>query len=293
MPIPFVFGRERGRFFFTLAPSEWRIHEIEGPNNHVFTVLPALTEFGAAWAVGKTPVTNDQYREFVQATRWREPLGEHLQGHGEAARWLGPFRPWEEKEFSSLDLPVVCVDLRDAVAYSEWLSRKGLSLWSLKIAVTPTEVWDFAAFGSPYPSFDRRTWLTGLIHDNSKAPAIVSMAPERSNRFGVIDLFGNVWEWTFGEYSTPVVATEEQYRSTMRNLQLRGGSFLDNLAKINPVLTAGAMRDGIETKHSDLGFRLAAEIPISDLPEDVVEKLRSTPLIQKRDRGVQVGRSVA
>jgi hypothetical protein len=31
VPIPFVFGRERGRFFFTLAPSEWRIHEIEGP----------------------------------------------------------------------------------------------------------------------------------------------------------------------------------------------------------------------------------------------------------------------
>jgi formylglycine-generating enzyme required for sulfatase activity len=145
------------------------------------------------WMIGKTPVTNAEYREFVKASGGDEPVGEHFKGSGKAARWCGPFQPWKEQEFSSPDQPVRCTDLRDAHAYAGWLQR---FTRNSEISLTATEVWDFAALGVPHPSYDTARRLTGKIHDNSKAPAIVSMVAERANRFGVVDLFGNVWEWT-------------------------------------------------------------------------------------------------
>ena len=286
VPIPFVFGRERGRIFLTLEPTTWRVHSIKGPNNHTFVVLPALSGDDTAWAIDKTPVTNAQYRQFVELA-WKEPVGERLKGRGKAARWRGPFRPWKEKAFNSPDQPVVCVNLQDAHAYAHWI--QSISGELDEIILTPTEVWDLAAFGAPYPSFDRRNWLTGKIYDKAKAPAIVNMASERANLFGVIDLFGNVWEWTeLGEHSEAHISILAADDWRMRSQQLRGGSFLDDLEKVNPTLTAAAMRDGVTTRHSDLGFRLAAEVPVSILPDDLIGRLRIAPRIRRsRDLGLE------
>jgi hypothetical protein len=284
VPVPFVFGRERGRIYLTLEPADWRVHEIDGPNQHTFVVLPILAESKTAWLIGKTPVTNRQYRQFVEATGYREPVGEHFKGRGKTGRWRGPFRPWKKMEFSSPDQPVVCVDFEDANTYARWLRSFDRTLG---ITLTPTEVWDFAAFGVPHPSFDRRSWLTGQIHDNSRAPAAVIEAKQRANRFGAIDLFGNVWEWTLGgEMLEARIALLAGPSWEMRNQQLRGGSFLDDLGHVNPTLTAAAMRDGVRTKHSDLGFRLAAEIALTGLPADVSGRLTSAPRIRReRSRG--------
>lgn len=280
VPIPFVFGRERGRLYVTLEPTDWRKCEINGPDGHSFVVLPLRVDSTSTWLIGATPVTNAQYRRFVNATGHREPIGEHFVGRGRSGAWKGPFRPWEEPQFCAPDNPVVCVNFDDAMAFSSWL--QGLDE-TLNVELVPTEIWDFAAFGLPYPSFDRRNWLTGKIHDKNSATAPLSGAADRANRFGVVDLFGNVWEWTFqGERADARIAILGHFDDwERRNQQLRGGSFLDDLAHVDPVMTAAAMKDGTATKHSDLGFRLAAQIDLEDLPSEVIPRVSSAPRIAR------------
>jgi hypothetical protein len=280
VPVPFVYGRERGRLYVTLEPTDWRKCEINGADGHSFVVLPLRVDRHSAWLIGTTPVTNAQYRRFVEATGHREPIGEHFMGRGRKGGWKGPFRPWEEAQFSAPDNPVVCVDFDDAIAFSSWLQDMDEKL---NVELVPTEIWDFAAFGLPHPSFDRRNWLSGKIHDNKLATAPLSSATDRANRFGAVDLFGNIWEWTFqGERAEARVATLGRSDDwERRNQQLRGGSFLDDLAHVDPVMTAAAMKDGTATKHSDLGFRLAAEIDLEDLPPDVIPRVSSAPRITR------------
>jgi hypothetical protein len=207
----------------------------------------------------------------------------------------GPFRPWEEEAFGAPDNPVVCVDFNDAVNFARWLKlqpharpclrgRKYMDR-QLNLVLVPTQVWDFAAFGTQFPSFDRRTWLTGKIHDNCAAPASVSGAQERANRFGAIDLFGNVWEWTLRRRSSNV----GDLGWALQDQQVRGGSFLEDLSKIDPILPAASMRDRARTKHSDLGFRIAANMNVKHLPSDVYTRLAFAPVIREPAPHVNIG----
>ncbi|CAB3888444.1 hypothetical protein LMG3410_03687 [Achromobacter aegrifaciens] len=278
VPVPFVFGRERGRLFFTRGPDKWLVSEFSAVNGMDFIVLPFLASKNSVWALGKTPVTNSQYHRFVKENRYEEPVGQHFFEKGRKSAWAGPFRPWEEEGFFHPDQPVVCVNLKDALAFTLWVNKIDNRL-SQQLA--PTDVWDFAAFGAPRPSYEREKWMGLKVHDKSPAPALVSGGHGRVNQYGLIDLFGNVWEWTLlghHELLSRVAmlgrsSDEEDWRE--RNQQIRGGGFLDDLAIIDPVLSASAMKDGIWTKHSDLGFRLAAEIALDHLPSDVVSRLSS------------------
>jgi serine/threonine-protein kinase len=122
------------------------------------------------------------------------------------------------------DHPVSGVTWNDAVAYCEY--RKGR---------LPTEAeWEFAArgtTGNPYPwGIDRMKG--GKIPANiaNGAPERAGLYPEGASPFGLLDVGGNVWEWTkdwYGEkyYSesagliNPVGAVSGEFRV------LRGGGY--------------------------------------------------------------------
>jgi hypothetical protein len=273
IPIPFVFGRERGRFFITLEPKEWQNYQILAANGHIFCLLPCQSNGNIAHLIGTTPVTNQQYRRFVDETGYPEPIGENfVYKLGKRAAWRGPFKPWETSEFSGPDKPVVCVNADDAQAYSRWVNEKHNDI---SVNLVDTRVWDIAAFGTPYPSFDRMDWLTGNFHHRATAPASVFSETDRENKYGVVDLFGNIWEWTFkGDSEAPrfIVRVFDPPKST-RGYYLRGGSFLDNLEEIDPIVEVAALKDHIKTRHSDLGFRLSASMPINRLPTDIAKRI--------------------
>ena len=148
--------------------------------------------------IGKYPLTNEQYSEFLQDTNRISP--EH---------WVGRMTP----PHSILTHPVVGVEWRDAQAFVEWLS----DLSGKNIHLPSEAQWEKAARCAPllpgeglgvrlYPWGNR--WVeTG---DSPPAPRIyigddtwvqVSTAPvgatspQTDSAYGCADMCRNVWEW--------------------------------------------------------------------------------------------------
>ena len=141
---------------------------------------PQHTQYLPDHYLAKTPVTNAQYEAFVQAT-----------GHIQPAHWEGG-EPPRGKE----DHPIVYVSWHHAIAYCRWLSEVTGKPYRL-----PSEAeWEKGARGSDgriYPWGNR--WAgkrcnsqEGHIGDTTPVRAY----PEGVSPYGLLDMVGNVWEWT-------------------------------------------------------------------------------------------------
>jgi hypothetical protein len=86
-------------------------------------------------------------------------------------------------------------------------------------------------------------------------------------------MFGNVWEWCLGLSSFFVPYIGRSQWSAGPDAELRGGSFLDDLTKVEPFFQVSRLQDGLSTRHSDLGFRLSAVMSASSLPAFVQQQL--------------------
>jgi formylglycine-generating enzyme required for sulfatase activity len=149
--------------------------------------------------IDRFPVTNADYKKFVDATGYR-PADDHnfLRDWKNGA----PQRGWEKK-------PVTWVSLEDARAYAAWAGKRLPHEWEWHYAAQGTDGrlypwgnhWNAAALPSPNRG---RTLLP---------PADVDAHPAGASPFGVMDLVGNVWQWT-----------DEFVDEHTRAAALRGGS---------------------------------------------------------------------
>ncbi len=131
-----------------------------------------------AYQIGKYPVTNQQYAEFIKREKQRDvPTGWFLR------------QPPRDK----LEHPVTGISWFDAKAYCEWLSKATGRRYRL-----PTEAeWEKAARGTDgrqYPWGD--VWETGRCPQGSQGTAPVSAYPGGAGVYGCCDLLGNVQQWT-------------------------------------------------------------------------------------------------
>ena len=175
---------------------------------------PQHTLYLPDYTMARTPVTNEHYAAFVQAT-----------GHNQPQHWKGG-KPPPGKE----DHPVVYVSWHDAMAYCRWLAEITGKPYRL-----PTEAeWEKGARGTDgriYPWGDEWDAKRCNSSEGGKgATTPVGAYPNGASLYGLLDVAGNVWEWC----QTRWVGDYRGYAEMERELQglegdaprvRRGGSF--------------------------------------------------------------------
>ena len=212
-----------------------------GSDRHYAEEAPVHRVTVDAFWIDRVPVTNRQFRKFVNATGYvtfaeiaPDPndypgaLPNMLKAGSLVfnppkhavdkqdwsqwwtfkfgANWRRPYGP--RSSISGLnDHPVVHVAYRDAVAYAKWAGKD-----------LPTEAeWEFAArggldgtefaWGDELTLGDKQmanTWQGAFPHENLKLDGYERTSPVTTfppNGYGVYDMIGNVWEWTTDWYS--------------------------------------------------------------------------------------------
>ncbi len=187
-------------------------------------------ELPAYW-IGKTPVTNAQFRPFVEGDGYRN------QAYWTKAGWQWReqeriVKPgyWDDAKWNGATCPVVGVSWFEAVAYCRWLSAQTGHLFRL-----PTEAeWEKAAWGPDGHIWPwGNTWEAGRC--NSKEAGIgqttpVGQFPGGASPYGALDMAGNVWEWCATQYGKgyPYALEDEwadAYLEADAGKRLRGGSW--------------------------------------------------------------------
>jgi formylglycine-generating enzyme required for sulfatase activity len=145
------------------------------------------------------PVTNAEFKQFLDATRYHPKDDFNF-----LKDWKDGSYPagWEKK-------PVTWVSLEDARAYAAWAGKRLPHEWE----------WQYAAQGS-----DGRTYPWGGEWNDAAVPVpdkgrelsppdAVDAHPLGASPFGVMDMVGNVWQWT-----------DEYVDDHTRTAVVRGGS---------------------------------------------------------------------
>jgi len=215
--------------------------------------------------IAKTPVTNAQFRPFVEGDGYRN------ERYWTQAGWLWCqeekiTKPdyWDNKEWNGADYPLVGVSWFEAVAYCRWLTAQTSHEFRL-----PSEAeWEKVARGSDgriYPWGN--AWEVGRC--NSEEAGIgkttpVGQYPNGASPYGVLDMAGNVWEWVATKYgkSYPYQIEDEwqsAYLEANTDPMVRGGSCFFEQKYVR-----GAYRFHFFTRNRNnfLGLRVASRSPL-------------------------------
>ena len=200
-------------------------HEVERPP-HVVSV--------GAFEIDKFEVTNQEFERFVWET-----------GHVTDAEKAGE-TSWRYYAKDKPQHPVVKVTWNDAIAFCEWAGKR-----------LPSEAeWEKAARGT-----DARSYPWGNQWDAAKANSkeagnrgttAVGSFPAGASPYGVLDMAGNVAEWTTdwfkaypgGDFYSPYFG--EKYRV------IRGGGWFSDKILVR---TTERSASGVELANDDVGFR--------------------------------------
>lgn len=171
--------------------------------------------------IGRYPVTVQHYALFLDAEKGNAP-------HEWADQLLHPTQP------------VVGVDWKEAAAYCQWAGGR-----------LPMEAeWERAARGAnsstyPWGEDGPTPEHANFIETRVGAPTPVGLFPKGRSAEGVLDLAGNVWEWT-----------EAWYRESQDTKVVRGGSFLDVAEFLGSAFSFSYLPD---VRNFILGFRCTWE----------------------------------
>ena len=192
-----------------------------------------------AFYIDVHPVTNAQYRQFIEATG--HPVPEY----------------WDDERFNQPNQPVVGVTWYDAMAYAQWAGKR-----------LPTEAeWEKAARGGlegkKYPWGDEEPdgtqcnfadkntdfdWSDKTVDDGYQYTSPVGSFPP--NSYGLCDMAGNVWEWCLDEYQ------EDFYKTSPQENPLAGGNLSELLTNYKDIKTVRVLRGGSWDGNPD-GLRVA------------------------------------
>jgi formylglycine-generating enzyme required for sulfatase activity len=163
------------------------------------------------------------------------------------------------------DLPVVMVSFNDAQAYAAWLSKKTGAHYRL-----PTdEEWTYAAGSrapneAPLGNADAvARWVAQYTRESQAAPVEAQPQPIGhfgTNENGLVDIAGNVWEWTDSCYTRTVLdAAGRPVGRGTRNCGVRIAEGRHRAYVVDFIRDARAGGCAAGVPPSNLGFRLVRE----------------------------------
>lgn len=189
------------------------------------------------YQIGKYPITNSEYRRFIDAGGYTNKRWWTEAGWVEVGQRQSEPSFWQNTRFNKPSQPAMGLSWYECVAYCRWLSAETGRLWRL-----PTEAeWEKGARGS-----DGRLYPWGNEFDpgalNGRGPrdrqvctsTPVGMYPMGISPLGLFDCVGNVWEWCTTRWKKPFPYDTEQNEWESDYLQgqtlraLRGGSWYDS-----------------------------------------------------------------
>ncbi len=189
----------------------------------------------------KTEVTAGEYYDFVKATDYK------------------PTPPyWEDGKPLATEtrLPVRYVNMNDVRAFAEWRSKRDREIYRL-----PTESeWEYAARNGAddnfYPWGNEFKLGCAVVDQPDPKPENVGSDPCGADKWGVLDLIGNVYEWTSTEtnsYPGNPKEVDEKFKNTF---VIRGGSAFNKSTGKNPVSSTFRGFVAPTQRDAQLGFRL-------------------------------------
>ncbi|MDX2161028.1 MAG: SUMF1/EgtB/PvdO family nonheme iron enzyme [bacterium] len=219
------------------APFEWcrvpegpfRCGEPEQRDN------PPRTLTLPAFEIAKYPVTWEQFQVFLDAD---DGFQRHDWWAGLAVKAEHRSQP-DAQKFEMAKHPREGVSWYDSIAFCRWLSHRlggphdveRPAAWAVRL---PTEwEWEKAARGTdglayPYGNrFDQKKSTTRESGIQRTTP--VTAYPGGASPFGVLDMSGNVWQWTLGTYDQAADRVEETELLSSTPRVVRGGSWDDYL----------------------------------------------------------------
>ena len=187
-----------------------------------------------AFDIAVGPVTNYQYALYLYLTR-----------NEEAPEYF------VNSDFNDPNQPVIGVSRIDAEGYAAWLSNQIGATFRL-----PTDdEWEKAAragtefiypWGDDDPSKGKKANYKG--NGKHKYTSPVGAFETGVNAWGIMDMSGNVWEWTSSMRNLP----EDSELATVK-----GGSWMDG---VNDLRISNYKNIDKNKKYPDVGFRLVKEV---------------------------------
>lgn len=204
---------------FTMGSSDY---ENEKPKHQV--------EVSGFW-LARYPVTNEQYRLFIEANGYKERQWWTAAGWKavQSKKWTEP-RYWNNKKWNDSQQPVVGVSWFEAMAFCRWATAAAEEPIRL-----PTEAeWEKAArssdgrrfpWGNAEPT-DRLCHFNQNWQSGSTKP-VGQHSPQGDSPFGCADVAGNVYDWCLSAYQPyPYQAEDGRNDKNGSNVRVaRGGSW--------------------------------------------------------------------
>lgn len=209
--------------------------------------------------LARAPVTNAQYRRFIEAggydqTRWWTEAGWQQR---QAAKWSQPGY-WDDSKWNGAQQPVVGVSWYEAAAFCDWAAEATGAAIHL-----PTEAeWEKGARGVddriyPWGAAEPDQRLANFSGMIGKTTPVGRYSPQGDSPYGCADMAGNVWEWC----ASKLVAYPYQVGDGRNNITgtdvrvLRGGAWHDSR---NLVRCAYRIGGDPRYRYYDVGFRCAS-----------------------------------